>query len=296
VIWQIYVRYPGAEQDWAGECYALSLVAVGWSNVGDLSGIRSPAEIRKLLEHAYADNYEGAPRRLVSDAGTLWRFARQIAPGDLVLTPDAKGKVYYVGRIRSGYFYQVRKEKRDTCPFLHRRRMRWLGAVSRRQAQRIWGTARIGSIQTVARIRGGGGGGLLRLVGAKAKGRTTRVVGTRGRPDPLWGRAAEERALKWLSARGLKPRDVAHLSLGWDIECGDMKYEVKGRRSSMTVIRMTENEYKKALNHKEKYILLVFTAGSLAELKKCLPDKIPDPVRTRDWAVRMAREYLMEEE
>ncbi len=149
MIWQVYVRYPGAEEDWASECYALGIVAVGWNDVGDLSKIKSSTEIKERLKDIYAENYEDVPRGVDSDAGTLWRFVREIASGGVVFTPDAKGKRYYVGKIRSGYFYEEEQEKDDTCPFLHRRRVQWLGAISRAEAQRIWGPGRIGSVHTV---------------------------------------------------------------------------------------------------------------------------------------------------
>lgn len=89
---------------------------------------------------------------------------------------------------------------------------------------------------------------------------------------------------------------MARLCLGWDIECGDLKYEVKGRHSPKAVIRPTENEYRQAKKHKGKYSLLVFTAESESELKKSMPETIPDPVRTREWKVREVKEYSLDEE
>jgi len=106
---------------------------------------------------------------------------------------------------------------------------------------------------------------------------------------------AEIRALKWLADRGEQPEDVAHLCCGWDIQCGNRKYEVKGRRSLRTDIRLTHNEYAQAKKHKGRYVLLIFTADREEALMKVTPEIVPDPAPTREWEERKVTEYLLME-
>jgi len=85
------------------------------------------------------------------------------------------------------------------------------------------------------------------------------------------------------------------LHCGWDIECEDDKFEIKGRKSPVTAIRMTENEWRAALKFKQKYTLLIFTAPTLAKLNKAKPRQFPDPAATQLWSRRVTYEYVLDE-
>ena len=294
MLWQIYARYPNAEEDWAAECYASGMIAVGWSHVGDLRAFESPEEIGAALVAGDPDYYRGMSRRISANAHTLWRFAHEVPLKALVICPDDRKKCYYFGTVRSAYFYEEDEEKAEHCPFLNRREMKWQGAISRAEAAAIWGPGHVGSVLTVARVLTGEAE-FRRLIGQKARRKPRRVSGHRSKPDSNWGRAAELRAMEWLSGQGATPKDVAHLNLGWDIECGGRKYEVKGRRAPATTIRLTQNEYGQARRHRGNYLMLVFTAQTPEELAKAQPEVIPDPARTREWKVRTVKEYMLQE-
>jgi len=294
MLWQIYARYPHAEYEWAAECYATGMIAVGWSFTGDLREFASQEEVRAVLLDGWPDYYEGEERRCIADGGSLWRFAYEVQVGDLVICPDDRRKCLYVGEIASHYFLEDESGKSDTCDFLHRREMNWFRGITRAEARGIWGPGRVGSIMTAARVHTGEAE-LRDLIRQKAQRKPGKARGSQTRPDSAWGRAAELRALEWLTEEGFEPRDVAHLCVGWDIECGPRKYEVKGRRTPATVIRLTENEYSKAEEHKGQYLILVFTAETLEELAEATPEVIPDPTRTREWGVRTVKEYLLSE-
>lgn len=83
--------------------------------------------------------------------------------------------------------------------------------------------------------------------------------------------------MAWLKERGLKPKNVADLKCGWDIECGENKFEVKGRKSFQTAIRLTENEWKAAQKFGKRFTILLFTAATKTKLDKAKPRKIPIP-------------------
>ncbi len=114
-------------------------------------------------------------------------------------------------------------------------------------------------------------------------------------PDKEWGRAVELRALRWLRKLGAKPVDVAVHCYGWDIECGENKFEVKGRKSEATKIRLTENEWKAAQKHGKRYALLIFTASTKTKLDHTNPKEIPDPSRTAEWNRKPIFEYFLYE-
>jgi hypothetical protein len=84
---------------------------------------------------------------------------------------------------------------------------------------------------------------------------------------------------------------------GWDIECGDDLYEVKGRKSRRTKIRLTQNEWAAAKKHKKRYSLLLFTAGDERALRRQSPKEFPNPTETESWTEtpRTVYEYFLEE-
>lgn len=101
--------------------------------------------------------------------------------------------------------------------------------------------------------------------------------------------------MAWLKNQGRKPIDVSKHRLGWDIECDREKFEVKGRKSFNTAIRLTENEWQAAKKHGVRYTLLIFTARTKAKLNEARPQQIPDPARTRTWEPKITYEYFLNE-
>jgi len=110
-----------------------------------------------------------------------------------------------------------------------------------------------------------------------------------------WGRAAEERAMVWLGQRGYAPKDVSNLNIGWDITCGDDKFEIKGRKSCRAAVRLTQNEWRASRQWGARYTVLIFTAATPQQLKKAQPIQIPDPTRTESWRRRISYEYVLAE-
>jgi restriction system protein len=80
-----------------------SVVALGWSKVGKLSPAPSKADLVARLAQAYPDEKEGTHGNW---AGTLLRFAYELATGDNVLTYDPERRRYLMGTLTSGYEWQ----------------------------------------------------------------------------------------------------------------------------------------------------------------------------------------------
>lgn len=296
-LWKIFARLPSKQEDaedYARECYRGGVIAVGWSELGDLNRISSQAELHRLLAKGWWKHAEKGDRTIAQWAGSLWSFRDDIKPGDYVLCPDRESGRYYVGRMKSARAYHEKVTLGGRCDFAHRREVNWIKTLSAREIRSVWPGGRFGGNQTVTEIVKGADR-FFKLLGRKSR---PFVIRPRlpVRPDMEWGREAEARAMAWLKARGYAPRNVAHLNQGWDITCGEEVFEVKGRKTPATAIRLSQNEWGAAKRLKKRYTVLVFTASTKEALRKAVPVQIPDPSRTESWTPKVTYEYVLAEE
>jgi restriction system protein len=100
-------------------------VAIGWSNMGDLSEIRNRTQFRKRYQERFSEDSQW---RISLNTGQVYRFAREIDMGDYVLTYDKTSRELVIGLIEGPYEYapSVFSER-----YPHVRRVRWLKRVSR---------------------------------------------------------------------------------------------------------------------------------------------------------------------
>lgn len=101
-----------------------SVVAIGWVGLGEMSALKSRADFTRAVAQAYPNDKTG---QQASSAGQTYRFAREIAVGDHVLTYDPSERVYLVGEVVSAYEWQP--QGLPDHPNI--RRVSWLGQVSR---------------------------------------------------------------------------------------------------------------------------------------------------------------------
>ncbi len=99
-MWMVRAGRGGENVD---EFLQKSVVALGWSKVGKLSPAPSKADLVARLAQAYPDEKEGTHGNW---AGTLLRFAYELATGDNVLTYDPERRRYLMGTLTSGYEWQ----------------------------------------------------------------------------------------------------------------------------------------------------------------------------------------------
>jgi len=117
----IWLLRAGKRGRFAGDFVAAGVAAIGWPDIGDVTG-RDRAALVAAIEEAYEDEY--AP----GAAGFLWRFANEISEGDIVLTPDSETREIHVGRITGPYMF------RDPAPvegFPNVRSVSWERSFSR---------------------------------------------------------------------------------------------------------------------------------------------------------------------
>ncbi|WP_312529531.1 restriction endonuclease [Paracoccus sp. (in: a-proteobacteria)] len=99
-------------------------VAIGWGEMGDLRQYIDRDALKSALSSHYPDKKPGA---LPVDAGTLFRFSRDIREGDIVIYPSKHDRMVNIGRFVGEYFYVP--DDRDEYP--NHRRVHWLGSWPR---------------------------------------------------------------------------------------------------------------------------------------------------------------------
>lgn len=103
----------------------LSIVAIGWPGIGDLTG-KSREELKALLQEK---PYELSSLALGNAYATIDIFVNQIVVGDLILTPNNDD--IYLGKITSDYFMDATADTND-AGYGHRRKVEWLNHCSRK--------------------------------------------------------------------------------------------------------------------------------------------------------------------
>lgn len=121
VMWMVRAGRGGQVVD---EFRAASVVGIGWLPLGDMSGLVSRGDFARAVAAAYPND---KPGQLAASTGQTYRFAREIAVGDHVLTYDPGERVYLVGEVTGGY--EWRPEVISEYPNV--RRVNWLGQVAR---------------------------------------------------------------------------------------------------------------------------------------------------------------------
>ena len=120
------------------------VVAIGWTDLGDLNQYPDKERIKSAVDSAYPDWPEG---RKQTSASQLERFRREPRIGDRVVTYDSSRRLYHIGTIESDYLYQP-----DVVPpFENIRRVTWDGEV-RRDDLSVGTRNRLGSTLTLFRI------------------------------------------------------------------------------------------------------------------------------------------------
>ncbi|MEK3712752.1 restriction endonuclease [Paenibacillus sp. FSL R7-0333] len=119
-------------------------IAIGWAQLGNVSTVKTLAEVKRLLKLAYPEYKEG---KINITAGQIFRFVSDFKIDDLVITYHPEERLYYIGRVVSNYEYKP--DYITDKPQI--RRVNWEGTVSR---DVLSASARntLGSIMTIIAI------------------------------------------------------------------------------------------------------------------------------------------------
>ena len=95
--------------------------AIGWTEIGDLSGLPlgDDAALGAVYDAAYPDD---GKRRRAMNVGQIRKFLWGIEPGDVVVTPMKQSGYLLVDIAGVRYYHEVTPD----CPYAYRRRVQWL--------------------------------------------------------------------------------------------------------------------------------------------------------------------------
>lgn len=98
-VWVIRAGKHGEREQW---CLDNSAAGGGWDEVPDLTGCKSRADVRAILDSALPGTTAGLR---ANNAGQLWGL-RNVQPGDIVILPLKTTKSLAMGICTAGYQYR----------------------------------------------------------------------------------------------------------------------------------------------------------------------------------------------
>ena len=78
------------------------VVAIGWTELGDLTQYKNKDAILQACKNQWPDQRDG---QVMSSASQLFRFREKLSKGDRVITYDSSRRIYHVGTISGEYSY-----------------------------------------------------------------------------------------------------------------------------------------------------------------------------------------------
>ncbi len=109
----------------AGQVEVKSSVAIGWVEMGDLTGLTTRSQFKQRYEATHAEDSQS---RIPVNAGQIYRFARVMKTGDYILTYIQATRIMLIGTITSEYIYDKAVFSKE-YPYV--RRVKWIEKVSR---------------------------------------------------------------------------------------------------------------------------------------------------------------------
>lgn len=117
-VWCVRAEFGKYAQTFVQGGYA----AIGWIEDRSLADCRSREDIQSLYRQAYPNDTSNIV--IGQQVGQIARFLLEIAPGDIVITPDSNTELLHRGTVEPGYRFEPNDPQ---CPYMHRRNIRWEG-------------------------------------------------------------------------------------------------------------------------------------------------------------------------
>ena len=100
-------------------------IALGWAEIGDLSGLKADRDaFRARVAATYPDK---TPPSVANSAGQLFRFVHEMREGDFVVYPSQRDRQVHIGKIEGSYQYDPSIE----AGYPNVRKVSWLKALPR---------------------------------------------------------------------------------------------------------------------------------------------------------------------
>ena len=95
-------------------------VCIGWSALGDLSGLETTEDIMAIYEQHFTKNN----RAKGQDVGMIKRFLKELQIGDYIIF--AESSEFHIGRIESDYYYDDSGNPNQSPDYTNNRKVTWL--------------------------------------------------------------------------------------------------------------------------------------------------------------------------
>ncbi len=132
-------KYGEREQ----EIQEKGIIAIGWNDLPDLSGIHQKEQLSDLYAQTYTDRKKAS---VANHVGQIWNFLHSIKKGDLVATPLKLQPSVAVGEVTGDYQYN-----HSSPNTLHQRPVIWKKTIMRSEFDQDI-LYSLGSLLTVGRI------------------------------------------------------------------------------------------------------------------------------------------------
>lgn len=96
-------------------------ICIGWSSLGDLSGISTKADLNSLYSSVWPAANAKAKGQ---DVGQIWRFIKESQVGDYVIF--AEPTVCHIGKIISDYEYDAASRPTQDTDYVNSKKVEWL--------------------------------------------------------------------------------------------------------------------------------------------------------------------------
>lgn len=101
-----------------------NVIALGWKDIGDLSGL---ANDRETFKAKYQSTYPDSKLKSTSlSAGMLYRFLYEVKIDDYIIYPSKVDKRIHIGIITGKYYFDSFEKE-----YVHKRSVKWLKSVPR---------------------------------------------------------------------------------------------------------------------------------------------------------------------
>ena len=124
-----------------------NLVAIGWSELGNLESFEDRAQLTEKIQEEWPDS---RPQSARMAAGCLYRLRTEIAENDYVLTYDPARRKYAIGRVTGPYMFDQSMLKKYGN-YSNTRPVEWLGEINRDDLTTSSKNS-LGSISTLFRV------------------------------------------------------------------------------------------------------------------------------------------------
>ncbi len=105
-----------------------NIIAIGWSELGDLSKIEPDREAFRIK---MSETFPEAKKAAIANmTGQVYRFTHEMQKGDYIVFPSRTDRMINIGIVESDYFYSPKPED-TTFDYYNRRKVKWLKHIPR---------------------------------------------------------------------------------------------------------------------------------------------------------------------